>query len=201
MRKGDQTRSLILDGAAALASELGLEGLSIGTLATRLGLSKSGLFAHFGSKEDLQLQTLKRVQDQFEERVFRPAMEAPRGVARLRALFQNWLAWTQKNLQPGSCVILSAAGEYDGRPGPIRDFLVSGQKELRGAIAKAVRIAIEEGEIRADADPWQVAYELFAVVLAAHYDRHLLEDARASDRAARAFDRVLAAYAVAPKSQ
>jgi AcrR family transcriptional regulator len=197
MRKGDQTRTLILDGAAALASEVGLEGLSIGTLATRLGLSKSGLFAHFGSKEDLQLQTLKWVQDQFEERVFRPAMEAPRGVARLRALFANWLAWTQRSPQPGSCVILSAAGEYDGRPGPIRDFLVMGQKELRGAIAKAVRIAIDEGELRSDSDPWQVAYELFAVVLAAHYDRHLLEDTRVSERASRAFERVLKAYAPA----
>jgi len=195
MRKGDQTRALILDGAAALASEVGLEGLSIGTLATRLGLSKSGLFAHFGSKEDLQLQTLKWVQDQFEERVFRPAMDAPRGIARLRALFKNWLAWTQKAPQPGSCVILSAAGEYDGRPGPVRDFLVTGQKELRGAIAKAVRIAIEEGEMRPDADPWQVAYELFAVVLAAHYDRHLLENTRVSERASRAFERVLNAYA------
>ena len=196
MRKGDQTRALILDGAAALASEVGLEGLSIGTLATRLGLSKSGLFAHFGSKEDLQLQTLKWVQDQFEERVFRPSMEAPRGIARLRALFVNWLAWTQKNPQPGSCVILSAAGEYDGRPGPIREFLVAGQRELRGAIAKAVRIAIDEGEVRPGSDPWQVAYELFAVVLAAHYDRHLLEDARVSDRAAKAFERVLAAYSL-----
>ncbi len=197
MGKGEQTRALILDGAAALAAEVGLEGLSIGGLAERLGLSKSGLFAHFGSKEDLQLETLRWVQAQFEARVFRPALAAPRGIARLRALFEGWLAWTQANPQAGSCVILSAAGEYDGRPGPVRDFLVAGQRELRGAIAKAVRMAVAAGELSRDADPWQVAFELVAVVLAAHHDRHLLEDRRAAERARRAFERVLAAYAAA----
>ena len=120
MRKGEQTRTLILNEAVALASQVGLEGLSIGSLAARLHLSKSGLFAHFGSKEDLQLQTLRQAQLRFEETVFRPALKAPRGLPRLRALFVNWLGWIKHNDElPGGCLILAASVEYDDRPGPI----------------------------------------------------------------------------------
>jgi AcrR family transcriptional regulator len=197
MKKGDRTRTLILNDALAVAGEVGLEGLSIGALAGRLGLSKSGLFAHFGSKEDLQLATLRHSQERFERTVFRPALALPRGLPRLRALVENWLGWIARTERPGGCVILAASVEYDDRPGPVREALVAGQRELRGALAKAVRLAIEEGHLLPDTDPWQVVFELLGIVLAVHHDRGLLDDPRALDRARKAFDRLVAAHAPA----
>jgi AcrR family transcriptional regulator len=195
MRKGEQTRSLILNQAVAYASEVGLEGLSIGSLATRLQLSKSGLFAHFGSKEELQLATLKSAQDLFVNKVFLPALDAPRGLPRLRTLVENWFRWLDASGQPGGCVILAAAAEFDDRPGLVRDTLLAGQKALRGAMAKAIRLAMESGDLSADTDPWQLAFELFGVVLAAHHDRHLFDDPRATERGMKAIERLLAANA------
>jgi len=197
MKKGDRTRTLILNDALAVAAEVGLEGLSIGALAARLGLSKSGLFAHFGSKEDLQLATLRHSQERFERTVFRPALALPRGLPRLRALFESWLGWIARTERPGGCVILAASVEYDDRPGPVREALVAGQRELRGALAKAVRLAIEEGHLPPDTDPWQVVFELMGIVLAVHHDRGLLDDPRAPDRARKAFERLVAAHAPA----
>ena len=193
MAKGAQTRKLILDDAVAHASEVGLQGLSIGALATRLNLSKSGLFAHFGSKQELQLATLRAAQKRFVNKVFLPALDAPRGLARMRTLFRNWFDWLDSSGQPGGCVILAAAAEFDDRPGLVHDTLLAGQKELRGAIAKAVRLAIETGELPADTDPWQLAFELFGIVLAAHHDRQLFDDPRATERGMKAFERLLAA--------
>jgi AcrR family transcriptional regulator len=199
MRKGEQTRSLILNEAAALASQVGLEGLSIGSLAGRLHMSKSGLFAHFGSKEDLQLQTLKQAQALFVEQVFAPALKAPRGLPRLKALFSNWLAWVESSdTLPGGCVIVAAAAEYDDRPGAMRDVLAAGQRELRGAVAKAIRLAMDEGHLRADTDAWQLTFEVLGIVLATHHDLRLLGDARAAERARRAFDRLIAAHGALP---
>jgi AcrR family transcriptional regulator len=197
MRKSEQTRTLILSEAVGLASQVGLEGLSIGSLAERLDMSKSGLFAHFGSKEDLQLLTLKQAQTLFREQVFSPALKVPRGLPRLRALFSNWLAWLERDL-PGGCIMLAASVEYDDRPGAVRDLLVAGQRELRGAIAKAIRLAIDEGHLESQTDPWQLAFELFGIVLAAHHDRRLLDDARALGRAQDAFERLIAAHRAAP---
>ena len=198
MRKGEQTRTLILNEAVALASQVGLEGLSIGSLAGRLEMSKSGLFAHFGSKQDLQLQTLKQAQLRFEETVFRPAQKAPPGVPRLRALFANWLEWVERNDEPpGGSLMLAASLEYDDRPGAVRDLLVAGRRELRGAIAKVIRLAIDEGHLRPETDPWQLTFELFGIVLAAHHDRRLLGDARALDRARGALERLIEAHRVA----
>jgi len=195
MRKGEQTRTLILNEAVALASRVGLEGLSIGSLAGRLEMSKSGLFAHFGSKQDLQLQTLKQAQLRFEETVFSPALKAPRGLPRLRALFANWLAWVERNDEPqGGCLMLAASVEYDDRPGAVRELLVTGQRELRGAIAKAIRLAIDEGHLKPQTDPWQLTFELFGIVLATHHDLRLLGDARALDRARDAFERLIQAH-------
>ncbi len=198
MQKGAQTRALILDQAVAHASEVGLEGLSIGSLAGRLKLSKSGLFAHFGSKEELQIATLRRAQELFENKVFRPALSTPRGTPRLLELFRRWLQWLDASGPPGGCGILSAVMEFDDRPGAVRDALLAGQKQLRGAIIKAVRLAIEAGDLAAETDAWQLAFELFGVVLAAHHDRHLFEDRRAMERGMQAVESLLAAHGAQP---
>ncbi|MBI4290633.1 MAG: GNAT family N-acetyltransferase [Betaproteobacteria bacterium] len=191
MSKGEHTRALILDQAVWLASSVGIEGLSIGSLALQLGLSKSGLFAHFGSRQALQLATLKRAQELFHARVFRPALAAQRGLPRLRALFQNWFDWLEDSRRPGGCVILAATYEFDNQPGPIHDLLAATQRELRGGIAKGVRMAIEAGHFSATTDPWQVTFELFGIILAAHHDRHMLQDLRAAERAKKAFERLV----------
>src|SRR5881396_474390 len=185
MRKGEQTRTLILNEAVALASQLGLEGLSIGSLAERLGMSKSGLFAHFGSKEELQLLTLKQAQTLFFEEVF-----------------SHWLAWVKRNDDlPGGCLMLAASAEYDDRPGAVRDLLVAGQRELRGAVAKAIRLAIDEGHLNPQTDPWQLTFELFGIVLATHHDFRLFGDARALERAGGALERLIEAHrAAAPRA-
>jgi len=194
MRKGEQTKNLILNEALALAAQVGLEGLSIGTLAQRLRLSKSGLFAHFGSKEDLQLQVLKQAERLFLEQVVSPALKEPSGLARLEALVSNWIASVEGNNRlSGSCLLLAASIEYDDRRGAVRDALVAGQRELRGAIAKAIHLAIDEGNLKPDTDPWQLTFDLFGIVLAAHHDSRLLGDSRAPDRARTAFRRLTAA--------
>ena len=195
MRKGEQTRTLILNEAVSLASEVGLEGLSIGALAGRLDMSKSGLFAHFGSKEDLQVRTLRRAQELFLEQVISPALKQPQGLSRLRVLFSGWLAWLESNDDlPGGCLMLAASAEYDDRPGAVRDLLVAGQRELRGAVAKAIRIAIDEGHLAPHTDPWQITFELFGIVLATHHDLRLLGDARALERASDALERLIDAH-------
>ncbi len=195
MQKGTRTRSTILNESLALASQLGLEGLSIGSLADRLDMSKSGLFAHFGSKEDLQLQTLKQAQTLFAAQVFAPALKQPRGLPRLTALFSNWLAWLEtSDALPGGCLILAAVTEYDDRPGTVRDALAAGQRELRGAVVKAIRLSIDEKHFRSDTDAWQLTFEILGIVLATHHDRRLLGDSRAIERALKAFDRLVAAH-------
>jgi AcrR family transcriptional regulator len=173
--------------------------LSIGSLASRLNLSKSGLFAHFGSKEDLQLSTLRQAQKLFQDRVFSPALKEPRGLPRLRALLSGWLAWIAQDNDPsGSSLVLSASAEYDDRPGAVRELLVSGQRELRGAIVKAIHLAIEEGHLAAPTDPWQLSFELFGIVLATHHDRRLLADTRSVARAHNAIERLIEAHRSTP---
>lgn len=192
LRKGERTRESILNDAVALASQVGLEGLSIGSLALRTSMSKSGLFAHFGSKEELQRATLARAEQLFRERVFDPAMAKPPGLIRLQSLMDHWLAYMDGcNESPGGCLLVGAAMEYDDRPGPMRNVVAEGQRELRGAIAKAVRMAIDAHELRADVDPWQFTFELYSIVLAAHHERRLLDDRRSNERAHRAFDRLV----------
>lgn len=192
MRKGQRTRQDILEQAVALASEHGLEGLTIGSLAGRLGMSKSGLFAHFGSKEDLQLATLSNARERFEHTVFSPALAAPRGLPRLRELFRRWLAWSDDPATPGGCVIIGATTEYDDRPGPVRDALVGAQQDLRRALARAVKLAVMEGHLRHDTEPAQFAFELFAIVYAAHHDRRLLRNSAAAHHATTAFEALIA---------
>lgn len=192
MGKGEDTRDAILERAVQLASEVGLDGLTIGRLASALDLSKSGLFAHFASKEGLQLATLDRAAERFTEVVIRPALEAPRGEPRLRALVERWLAWPVEVPQPGGCIFVQAAVELDDRPGPARERLVTLQREWLRVLATAVKIGVAEGHFRRDVDAEQVAFELYGIMLSTHHASRLLGDPRATTRARRAVERLFA---------
>jgi AcrR family transcriptional regulator len=191
--KGDERRQLILERAAQTASRLGLEGLTIGQLASDLGLSKSGLFAHFQSKEALQVQTLRHAAELFVDRVVRPALKAPRGERRLRALFERWLVWAEADVLKGGCLFVAAATELDDLDGPVRDELVRQQRDWLELIANVARTGIAEGDFRPGLDGEQVAYELYGVMLAYHHARRLLRDPRAPQRARDAFDALVEA--------
>jgi AcrR family transcriptional regulator len=184
--KGDLTRDRLLESAMREASTIGLEGLSIGGLARDTDMSKSGVFAHFGSKEELQIAVLGAARDRFIAEVFQPALAHPRGEPRLRALFELWLDWQEGKVTPGGCPILVASYEFDDRPGPVRDEIARLQAELIGMLARAAQLAVESGHLRADVDARQTAYELHGIVLAYHLHHRLLRspDARARARAA-----------------
>jgi AcrR family transcriptional regulator len=190
--KGEVTRQRIIDRALALAGTLGLEGLTIGELASDLGLSKSGLFAHFKSKERLQLDVLDAAAAHFSEQVFARAIKAPRGEPRLVAIFENWLAWIGDADIPGGCVFLASAMEWDDRDGPVRSALVDWFEQLCAGLVKAARIAVDEGHFRSDLDLSQFAGELHAIVLKYHLDRRLLRSERSLRQAQTSLERLLA---------
>lgn len=191
MNKGERTRSTILDHATGLASQVGLTGLTIGVLADDLKLSKSGLFAHFQSKETLQIDVLNHAAQRFTETVVRPALHAPRGAPRMRALFEHWIKWEQDVALPGGCIFVAATAELDDRPGPVRDRLVELQRDWIQVLATSVRKGIEAGEFLANSDPDQFAQDMYGVILALHFHRRLMRDAGAEARARRAFDTLL----------
>src|SRR3954454_16045460 len=143
MTKGEETRSAILDRAVAIASEVGFTGLSIGQLAEQTQMSKSGLFAHFKSKEALQLETLEWARERFTDVVIRPTLAAPRGEKRVRALFDSWLDWETEALR-GGCIFVTATAEYDDRPGAMRDALVRSLQDWRETVAGVVGTAVAE---------------------------------------------------------
>lgn len=193
--KGEQTRTAILDEALKIASKLGLEGLTIGSLADATSMSKSGLFAHFGSREDLQLAVLEHAAQRYGELVFVPVLRIERGLPRLRALFERWLDWTIESGLPGGCIMISTAIEYDDRPGPIRDAAIANQHRGNAITRKAVRLAIEEGHLRPETDPEQISFEMLGLVLATHNHRRLLGDKEARKRALTAFEELIARHA------
>jgi AcrR family transcriptional regulator len=193
--KGEQTRTAILDEALNVASKLGLEGLTIGSLAEATGMSKSGLFAHFGSREGLQLAVLEHAARRYGETVLMPALRIERGLPRLRSMFERWLDWAIASGLPGGCIMIAAAAEYDDRPGPIRDAVIANQHRGNALMQKAVRLAIEEGHLRANTDPEQISFELLGIVLAAHNHRRLLGDREARKRARVAFEQLIARFA------
>lgn len=191
--KGEATRARIIEHALELARHVGLESLSIGDLAQELGLSKSGLFAHFGSKERLLLDVLDVAAEHFTDRIFRPAVTQPRGEARLAALFETWLEQIDSRELPGSsCVFMASAFEWDDRQGPVRERVVSHFRTLHATLARAVQIAIEEKQFRADLDPEQFAHELHGILLQHHLEARLLRNDKATLHARRAFEHLLA---------
>lgn len=197
--KGDRTREAILDRAVALACRVGLGGLTIGSVAAQVGLSKSGLYAHVGSKEALQVAVLDAAEREFTAAVVRPALAAPRGEPRLRALVDGWLACGRARM-PGGCVFVKASTELDEQPGPVREHLRSQHLELASTIARIVRGAVSEGHLRPDVDPDRFAGDLHAVMLGYYHAHRLLDDPLAEHRARAAVDALLDA-AREPRSQ
>ena len=197
LMKGRQTRATILEAALALASHMGLEGLSIGALAEVTQMSKSGVFAHFGSREELQISVVREYHAQFADEVFAPAMAVPRGLPRLRALFDRWFKRVSMEIDAG-CIYISGAVEFDDRPGPVRDALVTMVQTWQQALERAIHIAVEEGHLRADTDPAQVLFEVHGLILALHHDARFLRNPGAAQRALAAFQHVLAHYTAKP---
>jgi AcrR family transcriptional regulator len=191
MSKGDATRQAILERALSMSSVVGLEGISIGRLADELALSKSGLFAHFKSKEALQLQVLEVAVQQFVDSVVRPALKEPRGRPRLRALFERWLAWARSQSLPGGCIFVSATMEMDDRPGPVRDALARYQQDWVNVLATATRAGQQSGAFRGDLEPEQFAQEAYGLMLSYHLFARLLRDAQGEARARAGFEALL----------
>jgi AcrR family transcriptional regulator len=194
--KGASTRDAVLGHALALASEVGLEGVTIGTLADRAKMSKSGLFAHFDSKEALQLAVLDEAVRRFVEQVVAPALREKRGEPRLRALLDNWRRWANADFMPGGCVFVASIAELDDRPGPVRDRLASSQRDWLETLATAVRIAVEEGHFRPDVDAAQLAQEFLTLAYGGHLISRLLRDPMTDTRLQTTLERILASVCV-----
>jgi len=192
MSKGDDTRAAILEVALAQASESGFESLTIGSLAESAGLSKSGLFAHFGSREELQVAAIEAAAALYTETVFLPALKARRGLPRLRALFDNWLDWTARSGLSHGCPMQAAAVEFDDRPGPVRDAVVEHFSRLERELGRAVELAVDQGHLRADLDIGQFVFDMMGIILAYYHGARLFDVARSELRARSAFDRLVA---------
>ena len=198
-RKGDQTRAAIVQAALATASREGLEGLTIGTLADQMRMSKSGVFAHFGSREDLQLAVLREYVRNFIDEVLRPAVRKPRGLPRLRAILERWVAYLARELTQG-CIMIAGAVEYDDRPGPQHDAMVAIIAGWKAELLKAIRQAVDEGHLTAGIDAQQMVFEIYGLMLAMHQDARLLRSADSARRARTGLARLLAAAAAGTSS-
>jgi AcrR family transcriptional regulator len=199
LHKGQQTKLAIVDAALGLAAQIGLEGLSIGVLAEVTGMSKSGVFAHFGSREELQISVIREYFSRFEQEIFYPALHEARGLPRLKALFGNWMKRVTVEIQSG-CIFISGAVDFDDRPGPVRDALASSVKTWLAAVQRAVVQAKEEGQLLPDADERQIGFEIHGLILAVHYEARFLKTPGSIDRATKAFEQILARYSADGRS-
>ena len=173
--RGVKTRESILRRAVSIASVEGLEGLTIGKLATELGISKSGLFAHFGSKEELQLAVVETARTIFVERVVKPAL-TEKGLKRLRTLYENWIAYSDSKVFPGGCFFSAVSLEFDDRPGKVRDLIMASMKTWLEMLEGTARAAQTANEIKKDVDPHQLAFEMHALAAAANWSSRLFHD-------------------------
>ena len=189
--KGDETRALILDVAVQHAAVAGFDALTIGTLAAQTSLSKSGLFAHFGSKEELQIATLDEAVRRFTEAAVLPSLKVPRGEKRITVLFENWLKWTE-NCGLKACPMMSASNEFDDKPGTMRDAIAHQMQRLDAEIIGNIKSAIEAGDFAADTDPEQFTFDIFGIIASYYRSRNLFHDKRANQRALQAYGRLLA---------
>jgi AcrR family transcriptional regulator len=181
--RGDAPRRAILARSMLLASSGGLEALSIAQLANDLGMSKSGLFAHFGSKEELHLSTIRAARRVFSDEAVTPALEIAPGIRRLRALLDAWFDYIGNDTFPGGCILMEAAAEFDNRPGPVRDLIAETMAMWMDLLVEQATVAIERGELGPGTDPRQLAWELHAYGLGLNWDRQLNESRDALDRA------------------
>jgi AcrR family transcriptional regulator len=177
-------KDAILERAVEVASEEGLEGLTIGRLSSELGLSKSGLFGHFGSKEELQLAVVDAASAIFVREVVEPALAEPEGAPRLRAFSDRWVGYLEREVFSGGCFFAAASAEFDGRPGPVREKLAEGQGALLRALEKQAEIAGAD-------DPQQLVFEIYSLVQGANASYQLFGDKRAFKRARTAIERIL----------
>ena len=196
LHKGQQTKAAIVDSALGLATQIGLEGLSIGAVAEVMHMSKSGVFAHFGSREELQISVIREYHSRFEEEVFYPALQQARGLPRLQALFQNWMNRTSVEIDSG-CLYISGAVEFDDRPGPVRDALAGSVQAWLAAMYRTVVQAKEAGHLRPDADEQQMAFEIHGLILALHYDARFLKTPGSLERANTGFINMIERYGMA----
>ena len=199
LHKGQQTKAAIIEAALGLATQIGLEGLSIGALAEITQMSKSGVFAHFGSREELQISVIREYYSRFEQEIFYPALQAERGLPRIRALFGNWMKRVAVEIQSG-CIFISGAVEFDDRPGPVRDALAHSVQTWLLALHRAIVQTQECGQLHTDADPHQIAFEIHGLILALHYEARFLKTPGSIDRANTGFSNILVRYG-APLSQ
>ena len=197
LQKGQQTKAAIIEAALGLATHIGLEGLSIGALADITGMSKSGVFAHFGSREELQISVIREYHARFEHEVFYPAMSARRGVDRLRAMFDHWMQRTSVEIDSG-CIYISGAVEFDDRTGPVRDALASSVLTWHAAMRRAIEQCKALGELRPDTNEEQMLFEIHGLILALHYEARFLQTPGSMDRAVQGFHNILARYGDTP---
>lgn len=193
LQKGQQTKAAIVDAALSLATQIGLEGLSIGALAEVSQMSKSGVFAHFGSREELQISVVREYHQRFEEEVFYPALALPRGLPRLRAMFANWMKRTSVELDSG-CIYISGAVEFDDRPGPVRDALAWSVQTWHAAMKRAITMAKKEGHLDGSTDEEQMLFEIHGLILALHYEARFLKNPGSIARANAGFENILQRY-------
>lgn len=198
---GERTHASILDVATRLASVEGIEGLTIGRLAEALGVSKSGVYAHFGSKERLQLETIKAAEAIFAEQVMRPALESPEGIGRLEALFEAYLSYIERLVFPGGCFFASLLPEMDARSGPIHEALVAGERGFVDRVEEMAREAQARGEIAREVDPGQLAFELQSAIELANYHFVLFRDPRELERARTAIAGILERSRATPRGR
>lgn len=193
LQKGQQTKATLIEAALGLATQIGLEGLSIGAIAEVTRMSKSGVFAHFGSREELQISVIREYFSRFEQEIFYPALQAERGLPRVRALFGNWMKRVAVEIQSG-CIFISGAVEFDDRPGPVRDALASSVQTWLQALNRAIEQAQESGELDPAAQPDQIAFEIHGLILALHYEARFLKNPASLQRANTAFANILVRY-------
>ena len=199
MRKGELTRVAILDTALITACQNGLEGLTIGLLADQMNMSKSGVFAHFGSREDLQIEVIKLYHTYFEQEVFYPSLQKPRGLPRLESMFSLWIKRVSIEITSG-CIYISGAVEYDDRPGAIRETLAWMVSTWQRALRHTAQQSIETGDFKPDTDPDQVVFEMYGLILALHHDARFLKKPGSIERAQSGFNRLIDYYRHQPKA-
>jgi len=178
--KGDLTKSFILDAALHLAGRDGLEGLTIGLIAERMSMSKSGVFAHFESRESLQIEVIQEYNRRFKQFVFDPSMKQARGLPRLEMMLDLWINLSISELTTG-CIYISGAIELDDRPGPVRDELVQIVQNWRSALKRAIQQSIEEGHLRKNCDPRLMLFAIYSAILGLQHDARFLKEADSID--------------------